>query len=423
MNTLFLKRSPRMAAMRMTGLILSLTMTFLPLVAKTPDKPDKGVIKKGANAFYQKIETELDAFIDGQKEKPDRKGFQMDFSGRKYPTDMKKYTVHWHNPPESQGATNTCWAFSTLSFLESDIFRLQQKRVKLSQAFIVYQEYLDKATRFIERRGDSYFAEGAEGNSVTRQIRSHGVVPYENYKGLKPGQPFHDHRALFDELNAYLKGVKNAGSWNLEAALSTVKAILNHHLGTPPESFEFQGNTYTPLSFRDEYLKLNADDYVEIMSYMQQPYWQQVEYQVPDNWWHDKTYHNVPLDPFMDCLKKAVKNGYTVSIGGDVSEPGYNADAEVGVIPSFDIPREYIDEHARQFRFSNETTTDDHGIHIVGYTIADGDWWFLIKDSGSGAFNGPTKGYRYIREDYVKLKWMGFTVHKSAVEDLLKKFK
>ena len=205
--------------------------------------------------------------------------------------------------------------------------------------------------------------------------------------------------------------------------MAGMKAILNHHLGTPPDTFSYQGQNYTPLTFRDEYLKLKADEYVEIMSYLQQPYWKQVEYEVPDNWWHDKSYYNVPLDTFMDSLKKAVKSGHTVSIGGDVSEPGYDSEREVGVVPSFDIPREYIDENARQFRFSNRTTTDDHGIHIVGYTIDKGDWWFLIKDSGSGAQNGPTKGYRYVREDYVKLKWMGFTVHKSAVADLLKKCK
>jgi bleomycin hydrolase len=124
----------------------------------------------------------------------------------------------------------------------------------------------------------------------------------------------------------------------------------------------------------------------------------------------------------MKTLKDVVKKGYTVSIGGDISEPGYNAKLEVGIIPSFDIPRAYIDENARQFRFSNRTTTDDHGIHIVGYTEYKGDMWFMIKDSGSGARNGKNVGYRFIREDYVKLKFMDFMVHRSAVEKLLKKF-
>ncbi|MCK5740763.1 MAG: peptidase C1, partial [Chlorobi bacterium] len=61
--------------------------------------------------------------------------------------------------------------------------------------------------------------------------------------------------------------------------------------------------------------------------------------------------------------------------------------------------------------------------HLVGYTEKDGDTWFLIKDSGSGARNGKNSGYYFYHEDYIKLKIMNYTVHKSIVKDLLKKFK
>ncbi|MCA2005390.1 MAG: peptidase C1, partial [Ignavibacterium sp.] len=187
-------------------------------------------------------------------------------------------------------------------------------------------------------------------------------------------------------------------------------------------SFTYEGKTYTPQSFLKGYLKLNMDDYVDVLSYMQQPYWQQVEYEVPDNWWHNKDYYNVPLDDFMNAIKSAIKNGYTLAIGGDVSEPGYDSWTKCAVVPTFDIPSEYIDENARQFRFSNETTTDDHGIHLVGYKEQDGKMWFLIKDSGAGARNVDPKGFYFYHEDYVKLKIMDFLVHKDAVKDLLNKF-
>ena len=124
---------------------------------------------------------------------------------------------------------------------------------------------------------------------------------------------------------------------------------------------------------------------------MQKPYWQQVEYEVPDNWWHNADYYNVPLDDFMNALNNAIKNGYTMSIGGDVSEPGYDAWHKVAIVPSFDIPAHYIDENSREFRFNNKTTTDDHGIHMVGYTNKDGVMWYLIKDSGSGSRNPDPK--------------------------------
>jgi bleomycin hydrolase len=112
-----------------------------------------------------------------------------------------------------------------------------------------------------------------------------------------------------------------------------------------------------------------------------------------------------------------------MAIGGDVSEPGYESHVQVAMVPTFDILSAYIDENAREFRFNNHTTTDDHGIHLVGYENKDGKDWFLIKDSGSGSRNAKNKGYYFYQEDYVKLKMMDFLIHKDAVKDLLSKFK
>jgi bleomycin hydrolase len=110
-----------------------------------------------------------------------------------------------------------------------------------------------------------------------------------------------------------------------------------------------------------------------------------------------------------------------VCIGGDTSEPGLEGHAGIAVIPTFDIPAAFIDESARQFRFTNKTTTDDHGIHVVGCTTVEGSDWFLIKDSGSGSRNNAHRGYYFYREDYIKLKMMGLTVHRDMASDLLKK--
>jgi bleomycin hydrolase len=161
---------------------------------------------------------------------------------------------------------------------------------------------------------------------------------------------------------------------------------------------------------------------------MQQPYWKQVEYEVPDNWWHDASYYNIPLDDFMNVFEKAIKAGYTIAIGGDVSEAGFLArEANAAVVPSFDISSAAIDENARQFRFSNETTTDDHGMHVVGYLEKDGVSWFLVKDSGAGSRAGGKEknknfGYYFFHEDYIKLKMMDFMVHKDMMKELLPKF-
>jgi len=122
------------------------------------------------------------------------------------------------------------------------------------------------------------------------------------------------------------------------------------------------------------------------------------------------------------AVKKAITDGYSMMIGGDVSSTGYYSFEDVAVIPSYDIPSEYIDEHARQLRWSNGTTGDDHAIHLVGYTEKDDVTWYLIKDSGSGSRNGNNKGYYFYHEDYVKLKMMNFLIHKDGVKDLIEKF-
>jgi bleomycin hydrolase len=179
------------------------------------------------------------------------------------------------------------------------------------------------------------------------------------------------------------------------------------------------GKKMTPKEYFEKIVKINFDDYIDILSLMQQPYNQFTIYPVPDNWWESSDYYNVPLDTFMMIIKKAVRKGYSIAIGGDVSEPGYYSYAEVAMVPTFDIPFEYIDENARQLRFSNKSTTDDHGIHIVGYKENDGKDWYLIKDSGSGSRNGPNKGYYFYHEDYIKLKMMDFLVHKDAVKEIL----
>jgi len=311
--------------------------------------------------------------------------------------------------------------------LESEAYRLNKIQVKLSEIYAVYWEYVEKARRYVQERGDSEFGEGSEANSTTRIWKKYGVVPADAYTGLLNGRKYHNHEDMFNEMKSFLESLKNNSSWNEESAISTIKSIMNHYLGEPPARVTVNGMGMTPQQYLKDFLKLNPDDYVDILSYTQEPFFEQVEYKVPDNWWHNAEYYNVPLDVYMTALKDAVRKGFTVSIGGDVSEPGFDRYTQCAVIPEFDIPSAYINDDARQFRFSNRTTTDDHGMHLVGYLEKDGKDWYLIKDSSAGSRNNDANakefGYYFFSEDYVKLKMMDFMVHKDAVKDVLAKFK
>lgn len=383
---------------------------------------DKGKMIIYTNEFWDDVKEACKEFRE-KKEEPKKK-FKMDMNDYVLPTSTDEFKQQWHNDPISQAWSGMCWCFSTTSFLESEAYRIHNKKIKISELYTVYWEYVEKARRYVAERGKSLFAQGSEANAVTRIWDLYGCVPLDEYTGLKPDQKFHDHSALYKEMKTYLESVKKAQAWNEEVVLETIKSILNHSIGEPPHKFTYNGKAMTPKEFLKNEVKLNMDDYVSFMSLMQESYWTETIYDVPDNWWKSHDYYNVPLDEYMDVVKEAIKDGYTMSIGGDVSESAYNSHFEVAIIPDYDIPYKYIEENARQFRFSNGTTTDDHGIHIVGWTKDDEDMmWFLIKDSGSGSRNGKNKGYYFYREDYIKLKMMNVMLHKDAVKDILEKFK
>lgn len=413
-------------------LLTSALCTLLAMGIQAQNVSKAKIVKeeKGKGFYTESIMKDVNEVEEKLSEKEPYLRFEMDQSGMDLPNDPSLYKTVWSNPTISQGNAGTCWSFSTTSFYESEVLRLQGKNVQISDIYSPYCEYIEKARRFIEKRGKSEFSEGSEGNALARIMKMYGAVPEEAYTGLIDGRKFHTHAKMVEEMTAFLNSMKTSNAWNVEFGIETIKSIMNHYIGVPPTQFMVEGKSYTPQTYLKDYLKINPDDYVEILSYKQEPYWEQVEYIVPDNWWHSKEYYNVPLNDFMDAVKKAIKSGYSLSIGGDVSESGFSRVTNCALIPDYDIPSAYINEDARQFRFSNESTTDDHGMQMIGYLEnykGSGKDWFLIKDSSSGSRNvdpaSPNFGYYFFHEDYIKLKMMGFTVHKDAVKDLLKKFK
>ena len=403
--------------MKRSSLLLVLAALAAARLAAQTDARDSVVFEVSKNEFMDKIKADSEKFRTHAKEP--KKSLRVDFRRISAPADVKDFTAVWHTPPVSQGNSGMCWCFSTTSFFESEVHRLTGREVKLSELYTVYWEYVEKARRYIRERGDSEFGEGSEANAVPRIWKTYGIVPESAYSGLPKEAPFHDHVAMFHEMEEYLHSVKTSNLWNEDAALATIRSILDHYIGAPPGVVSVNGKSMTPQEYLANVLKLSLDDYVDVLSLKGKPYYQKVEYEVGDNWWHNADYLNVPLDDFVALVKKAIRAGYSVALGGDTSEPGYDGHAGIGVVPTFDIPTTFINDDARAFRFYNGTTGDDHGIHLVGYTEKDGSDWYLIKDSGSGSRNNTHPGYYFYREDYVKLKMMDVLVHKDMVRELL----
>jgi bleomycin hydrolase len=429
--------------MRVLPLLAALVTPALPapLLAQTPTNAPRGPhyevkYKDPVLEQLKKRDRERDKKLDKQTDKirkdnrarhkrqrDQHKQFVVSLPPGQAPASPAVFEPIWHHKPVPQYLTGTCWSFAATSMLESEVFRQTGRKIKISEIYSVYHEYLDKAARFVRRRGDSRFSEGSETNAVIRVWRKYGAVPRAAYPGVVPRGGKHNHRQMFNEMWALLQHVQRQGLWDEKRVLAHLRVILDRYLGRPPKRFRHGGRTYTPKQFLRQVLRVDPRQYVDLMSTLRAPFYTRAEFEVPDNWWHDKGYHNVPLKAFYAALKGAIRKGYGLAVAIDVSEPGKDPRQDAMFVPAFDIPRDHIDQAAREYRLAHRVTTDDHGVHLVGFARHGGRDWFLVKDSGRSSRWGRHRGYYFVRGDYVRLKLLAFTVHRDAVKSLLNRFK
>ena len=358
-----------------------------------------------------------------------------------------EFTVIKENPITSikdQNRSGTCWCYSALSFVESEILRTKGLELDLSEMFVVGKSYRDRAVKFVRLDGHLNFAAGSSFGDVLHVINDYGIVPQDAMPGMNYGSALPEQ----SELDAALKGYVSAIASNPNRKLTTAwlrgfDGIVEAYLGEYPETFTVEGVEYTPESYRD-YLGINMDDYVNITSFTHHPFYEEFIIEVPDNWRWDTAY-NIPMDEMMDVMFNAIENGYTIAWGSDVSEQGFTrngvavalgeAKATTGSDPErwvgkadsaeqqarVALPEEVtVTQELRQEGYDRKTTTDDHGMHIYGLAQdQNGTKYFMVKNSWGES--GKYKGIWYASETFVKFKTLNIVVHKDALPKDLKK--
>ena len=347
---------------------------------------------------------------------------------------------------KDQSRSGTCWCFSTLSFLESEILRAGGPAMHLSEMWIVRHSFMDKAEKYVRMHGTINFAEGGASHDVTEGIKAHGIVPFEVYPGLNYGTEKPDFHELSVVLKAYLDAVVKTGDKSGKALSTAWKrgfdAILDEYFGPLPETFTYEGKEYTPETFAAQ-LPIDLDNYIDISSFTHHPFYTQFIIEVPDNWMWGTVY-NVPLDEMMQIIDHALEQGYTVSWGTDVSEKGFSRTKAIGIVPEadtesmsgteaerwgkltdrekeaalykFDKPgkERTITQQMRQTAFDNYETTDDHGMLIMG-TATDqaGNRYYKVQNSWNVL--PPYDGFWYFSRPFVAYKTTSIMVNKQAL--------
>lgn len=319
---------------------------------------------------------------------------------------------------KDQYLSATCWSFSSLSFLESELIKAGKVKTDLSEMFVARYSMVRKIQRHLKLKGSNFFTPGGQFHDVIWVMKNFGMMPEEAYNG-KPGGAFnHDHGELDTVLSRFVKDCVNKGITELNQRQQYfVDSVLDVHLGKIPVEFTFKGRVYTSFSFRDQYMNINPDDYLEITSYTHHPFYTKFILEDKYNWTADQ-YWNVPLDDFSRITDEALNSGYTVGWDGDANDPDFDY---YNGLAYFKTPGE-SSQQQRQVAFTSEATLLDHMMHVVGSaTDKYGNKWYYIKNSW-GNYSNALGGFLFMREDYFRIRTVAIIVNKQAIPvDIRKK--
>lgn len=358
-----------------------------------------------------------------------------------------QFTVVKENPITSiknQGSSGTCWSFSGVGFLESELLKMGKGEHDLSEMYIVRRNYEDKAVKYLRLGGHLNFAQGGSFADVIETLNEYGVVPNDAMQGLNYGETGHKHGEMEAGLAGYVKGITSNPNKRISTAwYQGFQGILDAYLGEKPENFTYKGKSYTPQSLARE-LGLNSDNYISITSFTHHPFYKPFAVEVPDNWRWALSY-NVPMDDMIRIIDNAIEKGYTVAWATDVSEAGFTRNG-IAVVPDEDAPENIgsdqahwlglsanakrdalrakveagpvkelvVTQESRQLGYDNQETTDDHGMQIYGIVKdQNGTKYYMVKNSWGEA--GKYKGIWYASEAFVKYKTISFVINKASL--------
>jgi aminopeptidase C len=355
---------------------------------------------------------------------------------------------------KDQNRSGTCWDYSALSFFESELLRTNKKGYDLSEVFVANKNYMDRAILKVRMHGDAQFAQGGSAYDVLYVLKNYGICPEEamTKPGAMVGDTLNNFNEFFHVMTPYVNAVSSSKEKKLTPAWKAgLQGILDAYLGKTPESFTYEGKTYTPQTFAKS-LGLNWDDYYNFTSYTHHPFYTEFPLEIQDNWRQGMSW-NVTMEELERIIDNALEKGYTVLWGGDVSEDGFTRDGLAMLVDiekvqsnegsdmakwlklssgekkeklqklGVNVPELTPSQEKRQEEYDNWQLTDDHGMHIYGKaTDQNGRQYYKVKNSWGK--HGDYDGIWYMSKNFIIAKAMDIMVNKHAVpKEILNKLK
>lgn len=259
----------------------------------------------------------------------------------------------------NQKSSGRCWLFATLNlFRPGTMKKMNVKEFEFSQAHIHFWDKFERSNHFLEaiietsdRAVDDRtihfllsdpIGDGGQWNMAMNLIRKHGLVPKSAY-------PESNSSSSTRWMNSILKDILRSTASEIreiigsggtaedarahkESRMKDIWRVLCIHLGTPPESFDWQWRDkdkefhrrgkMTPQEFAGEFVDIDWEDYVCIVNDPRNEYYQTytVEYLQNVAGGPPVVYLNVPSDEMKSITQKILEDGLPVWMGCDVGK-------------------------------------------------------------------------------------------------------
>jgi bleomycin hydrolase len=312
----------------------------------------------------------------------------------------------------NQERSGRCWLFAGLNLLRVGVMRRTGlKEFEFSQNHAMFWDKIERANYFleaiIETAGrdlddrtvafllENVASDGGQWNMFAALVAKHGLVP----KGYMPETQSSSNTARMNSVLKYQlrqgsRAVRAAAAESIDAAravkadiLQVIYRVLCIHLGTPPESFDWQwtdkdkqfhrDGVLTPQEFAARYVELPVADYVCLVhdprptSPVGRTF--TVEYLGNVTGAPPVTYLNVDMSVIKDIAARTIQGGEPVWFGCDVGKM-ISSDFAIWDAGLYDFPALYdarfeLDKTARLAYHETQMT---HAMLFTGVDVLDG---------------------------------------------------
>lgn len=356
-----------------------------------------------------------------------------------------------------QQSSGRCWLFTALNVLRPKVIeKYSIDDFEFSENYLFFWDQLEKANLFLEaiiktrnkpmndREVEWLFkrpiSDGGVWNMMPSIAEKYGMVPKEamlesfssentNMMRRHIRRKLREHGMILRRLSEEGRSTKFLRKKKTEM-LSDVYRMLVISLGTPPDEFTWRyvgkndsmivEKTYTPMSFYEEVIQTDLNDYVMLMDDPSKDYYRLYEIEYDRNRFDSKnwTFANIPVAELKKYAKESILEDEAMYFSCDVGKQ-LNKDDGLLALGLYDYESVYgvsfnMNKKERILSFDSGST---HGMALIGVDTSSSGQptkWLLENSWGPDAGHN---GFLTMTDEWFDEYMFRVVIHKRFLPD------